>query len=209
VTREISIDLTRQNHYYSDMNTPNKNFNALTPDQAEALIGVLHTRFEKHMNLHKGLLWQQVQVRLDVHPDALWALSEMERTGGEPDVVGMDEKTGEVIFFDCSPESPAERRSTCYDQEALDTRKANKPETSAMQMAAEMGITLLDEEEYQTLQNLGEFDLKTSSWLLTPPAVRKLGGAIFGDRRYDRVFIYHNGADSYYGARGFRGSVRG
>ncbi|HPC07202.1 MAG TPA: DUF4256 domain-containing protein, partial [Anaerolineaceae bacterium] len=124
------------------------------------------------------------------------------------DVVGMDEKTGEVIFFDCSPESPAERRSTCYDQEALDTRKANKPETSAMQMAAEMGITLLDEEEYQTLQNLGEFDLKTSSWLLTPPAVRKLGGAIFGDRRYDRVFIYHNGADSYYGARGFRGSLR-
>ncbi|HQP09264.1 MAG TPA: DUF4256 domain-containing protein [Anaerolineaceae bacterium] len=190
------------------MNTPNKNFNALTPDQAEALISVLHTRFEKHMNLHKGLEWQQVQVRLNAHPDALWALSEMERTGGEPDVVGMDEKTGEVIFFDCSPESPAERRSTCYDQEALDTRKANKPETSAMQMAAEMGITLLDEEEYQTLQNLGEFDLKTSSWLLTPPAVRKLGGAIFGDRRYDRVFIYHNGADSYYGARGFRGSLR-
>ena len=190
------------------MNTPNKNFNALTPDQAEALIGVLHNRFEKHMSLHKGLLWQQVQARLDAHPDVLWALSEMERTGGEPDVVGMDEKTGEVIFFDCSPESPAGRRSTCYDQQALDARKANKPETSAMQMAEEMGITLLDEEEYHLLQSLGEFDLKTSSWLKTPANVRKLGGAIFGDRRYDRVFIYHNGADSYYGARGFRASVK-
>lgn len=190
------------------MNTPNKNNNALTPDQAEALIGVLHTRFEKNMNLHKGLEWQQVQARLDAHPEALWALSEMERTGGEPDVVGMDEKTGEVIFFDCSPESPAGRRSTCYDQQALDARKANKPETSAMQMAEEMGITLLDEEEYHLLQSLGEFDLKTSSWLKTPANVRKLGGAIFGDRRYDRVFIYHNGADSYYGARGFRASVR-
>lgn len=132
----------------------------------------------------------------------------MERTGGEPDVVGMDEKTGEVIFFDCSPESPAGRRSTCYDQQALDARKANKPETSAMQMAEEMGITLLDEEEYHLLQSLGEFDLKTSSWLKTPANVRKLGGAIFGDRRYDRVFIYHNGADSYYGARGFRASVK-
>ena len=190
------------------MNTPNKNNNALTPDQAEALIGVLHTRFNKNMNLHKGLEWQQVKARLDAHPEALWALSEMERTGGEPDVVGMDEKTGEVIFFDCSPESPAGRRSTCYDQEALDARKANKPETSAMQMAAEMGITLLDEEEYHLLQSLGEFDLKTSSWLKTPANVRKLGGAIFGDRRYDRVFIYHNGADSYYGARGFRGRLR-
>ena len=190
------------------MNTPNKNNNALTPDQAEALIGVLHTRFNKNMNLHKGLEWQQVQARLDAHPEALWALSEMERTGGEPDAVELDEKTGEVIFFDCSPESPAGRRSTCYDQEALDARKANKPETSAMQMAAEMGITLLDEEEYHLLQSLGEFDLKTSSWLKTPANVRKLGGAIFGDRRYDRVFIYHNGADSYYGARGFRGSLR-
>ena len=190
------------------MNTPNKNNNALTPDQAEALIGVLHTRFNKNMNLHKGLEWQQVQARLDAHPEALWALSEMERTGGEPDAVELDEKTGEVIFFDCSPESPAGRRSTCYDQEALDARKANKPETSAMQMAAEMGITLLDEEEYHLLQSLGEFDLKTSSWLKTPANVRKLGGAIFGDRRYDRVFIYHNGADSYYGARGFRASVR-
>ena len=172
------------------------------------MIGVLHTRFEKNMNLHKGLEWQQVQARLDAHPEALWALSEMERTGGEPDAVELDEKTGEVIFFDCSPESPAGRRSTCYDQEALDARKANKPETSAMQMAAEMGITLLDEEEYHHLQSLGEFDLKTSSWLKTPANVRKLGGAIFGDRRYDRVFIYHNGADSYYGARGFRASVR-
>ena len=190
------------------MNTPNKNNNALTPDQAEALIGVLHTRFEKNMNLHKGLEWQQVQARLDAHPEALWALSEMERTGGEPDAVELDEKTGNVIFFDCSPESPAGRRSTCYDQQALDARKANKPETSAMQMAEEMGITLLDEEEYHLLQSLAEFDLKTSSWLKTPANVRKLGGAIFGDRRYDRVFIYHNGADSYYGARGFRASVR-
>lgn len=190
------------------MNTPNKNNNALTPDQAEALIGVLHTRFEKNMNLHKGLEWQQVQARLDAHPEALWALSEMERTGGEPDAVELDEKTGNVIFFDCSPESPAGRRSTCYDQQALDARKANKPETSAMQMAEEMGITLLDEEEYHLLQSLGEFDLKTSSWLKTPANVRKLGGAIFGDRRYDRVFIYHNGADSYYGARGFRASVK-
>ncbi len=180
----------------------------MPPEQAEALIGVLHARFEKNMRLHERLAWAQVQAQLEAHPDKLWTLSEMERTGGEPDAVGLDEKTGEVIFFDCAPESPAGRRSTCYDQEALDTRKANKPETSAMQMAAEMGITLLDEEEYHLLQSLGEFDLKTSSWLKTPANVRKLGGAIFGDRRYGRVFIYHNGADSYYGARGFRGSVR-
>lgn len=180
----------------------------MPPEQAEALIGVLHARFEKNMRLHERLAWAQVQAQLEAHPDKLWTLSEMERTGGEPDAVGLDEKTGEVIFFDCAPESPAGRRSTVYDQEALDTRKANKPETSAMQMAAEMGITLLDEEEYHLLQSLGEFDLKTSSWLKTPANVRKLGGAIFGDRRYGRVFIYHNGADSYYGARGFRGSVR-
>ena len=190
------------------MNTPNNNNTSLSPEQAEALIGVLQDRFEKHMERHKGLTWQQVQARLEANPERLWTLSEMERTGGEPDAVGMDEKTGEVIFFDCSPESPAGRRSTCYDQEALDARKANKPETSAMQMAVEMGIALLDEEEYHHLQSLGEFDLKTSSWLLSPPVVRRLGGAIFGDRRYDRVFIYHNGADSYYGARGFRGSLR-
>jgi len=190
------------------MNTPNNNNTSLSTEQAEALIGVLQDRFEKHMERHKGLTWQQVQARLEANPDSLWSLQQMEQTGGEPDVVGMDEKTGEVIFFDCPPESPAGRRSTCYDQEALDARKANKPETSAMQMAVEMGIALLDEEEYHYLQGLGEFDLKTSSWLLTPPAVRKLGGAIFGDRRYDRVFIYHNGADSYYGARGFRGSLR-
>jgi len=190
------------------MNTPNNTNASLSPEQAEALIGVLQDRFEKHMERHKGLTWQQVQARLEANLERLWTLSEMERTGGEPDAVGMDEKTGEVIFFDCSPESPAGRRSTCYDQQALDARKANKPETSAMQMAAEMGIALLDEEEYHYLQGLGEFDLKTSSWLLTPPAVRKLGGAIFGDRRYDRIFIYHNGADSYYGARGFRGSLR-
>ena len=190
------------------MNTPNNTNASLSPEQAEALIGVLQDRFEKHMERHKGLTWQQVQARLEVNPDSLWNLQQMEQTGGEPDVVGMDEKTGEVIFFDCSPESPAGRRSTCYDREALDARKANKPETSAKQMVAEMGITLLDEVEYHHLQSLGEFDLKTSSWLLSPPVVRRLGGAIFGDRRYDRVFIYHNGADSYYGARGFRGSLR-
>ena len=206
--RKSRLDIPPRFHYYSDMNTPNKNTIPLLPEQAEALLGILKARFEKNMRRHAGLDWAQVQVRLDAHPEKLWSLSEMERTGGEPDVVGMDEKTGEVIFFDCAPESPAGRRSTCYDQEAQEARKANKPETSAMQMAAEMGITLLDEEEYLHLQSLGEFDLKTSRWLKTPANVRKLGGAIFGDRRYDRVFIYHNGADSYYGARGFRGSVR-
>jgi len=190
------------------MNTPNKNIHPLPPNQAEVLIGILQGRFGNNMRRHEGLDWAQVQARLDAHPDKLWILSEMERTGGEPDAVGMDEKTGEVIFFDASPESPAGRRSTCYDREALEARKANKPETSAMQMAAEMGIALLEEEEYHRLQSLGEFDLKTSSWLRTPANVRKLGGALFGDRRYGRIFTYHNGADSYYSARGFRGSVR-
>lgn len=180
----------------------------MLPEQSQALIGILQARFEKHMHRHEGMGWAQVQARLDANPAKLWSLSEMERTGGEPDAAGVDDTTGEVLFFDCSAESPAGRRSTCYDREALDARKANKPETSAMQMADAMGITILTEAEYSTLQQLGEFDLKTSSWLLTPPKVRKLGGAIFGDRRYDRIFIYHNGADSYYGARGFRGVLR-
>lgn len=180
----------------------------LLPDQREELLAILKERFEKHMNRHEGLSWAGVQAKLEANADKLWSLYEMERTGGEPDVVGYDEETGEYIFFDCSPESPAGRRSVCYDQEALEARKKHKPENSAMAMAADMGIELLTEEEYRELQKLGEFDKKTSSWVKTPERIRKLGGALFCDRRYDTVFVYHNGADSYYGARGFRGSLR-
>ena len=177
-------------------------------DQRKELLGTLKARFEKNMGRHKGLEWAKVQARLEADPEKLWSLQEMERTGGEPDVVGYDKKTGEYIFYDCSAESPKDRRSLCYDREALDSRKEAKPKDSAMDMAAALGIEILTEEQYRELQELGDFDTKTSSWLETPPEIRKLGGAIFGDRRYDHVFVYHNGASSYYAARGFRGSLR-
>ena len=176
--------------------------------QREELLSALKARFEKNMNRHKGLEWDKVQVKLEADPEKLWSLSEMERTGGEPDVVGYDEKTGKYIFYDCSAESPKDRRSVCYDREALESRKEARPKDAALDMAAAMGIEILTEEQYRALQKLGGFDTKTSSWLKTPSEIRKLGGAIFADRRYDHVFVYHNGADSYYGARGFRGSLR-
>jgi hypothetical protein len=181
---------------------------ALSSDQAAELLQKLKARFEKNIKRHKGMAWAEVEVRLLEHPQKLWSLSEMERTGGEPDVVDHDVKTGEYIFFDCSAESPKERRSLCYDRESWESRKEFKPESNVLDMAAEMGIELLNEEQYHFLQTLGSFDTKTSSWLSTSSSVRKLGGAIFGDRRYDRVFIYHNGASSYYAARGFRGALR-
>lgn len=180
----------------------------LKAKQREELLTTLKTRFEKNMNRHKGLDWAKVQAKLEANTEKLWSLSEMESTGGEPDVVGFDKKTGEFIFYDCSMESPKGRRSVCYDREALEARKENKPKDSALNMAAAMGIELLSEEQYRELQQLGNFDLKTSSWIQTPANIRKLGGALFGDRRYDTVFLYHNGADSYYAARGFRGSLR-
>jgi Protein of unknown function (DUF4256) len=179
----------------------------LSAKQREELLGALKARFDKHMSRHKGLDWTGVQGKLEASPDKMWSLGEMERTGGEPDVVGRDQKTGEYIFYDCSPESPKGRRSVCYDREALEARKENKPKDSAMNMAAAMGIELLSEAEYRELQKLGEFDTKTSSWIKTPAAIRKLGGALFCDRRYDTVFVYHNGAESYYAARGFRGCL--
>jgi len=180
----------------------------LSPEQGEKLLAVLKARFEKNMKRHAGIAWAEVQARLQDKPEKLWSLNEMERTGGEPDVVGQDAKTGEYFFYDCSAESPEGRRNVCYDHEALESRKANKPENSAMHMAAAMGIEILTEEQYHELQKLGEFDLKTSSWVVTPAEIRKLGGALFADRRYDHIFIYHNGADSYYAARGYRGSLR-
>ena len=181
---------------------------SLSPQAREELLGLLKARFEKHMPRHKGLKWAEVQARLEANPKKLWSLNEMEMTGGEPDVIGQDEKTGEYIFCDCAPESPKGRRSICYDPEALESRKEHKPKDSALGMASAMGIEVLTEEQYRELQTLGEFDLKTSSWLKTPAAIRKKGGAIFGDRRYDHVFMYHNGAESYYAARGFRGMLR-
>jgi hypothetical protein len=190
------------------MNTTNSNKLELLPEQREALLRALKARFEKNMNRHIGLEWATVQAKLETNPEKLWSLNEMERTGGEPDVVGHDEKTGETIFYDCSAESPEDRRNICYDREALDARKEHKPKDSAMDMAAAMGIEILTEEQYRALQKLGKFDTKTSSWLKTPAEIRKLGGAIFGDRRYDHIFVYHNGADSYYGGRAFRGSLR-
>jgi Protein of unknown function (DUF4256) len=180
----------------------------LSPQQRDELLKVLQARFEKYMNRHKGLAWAQVQAKLEANAEKLWSLNEMEKTGGEPDVVGHDKKTGEYIFYDCSEESPKGRRSLCYDREALDSRKENKPKDNAMDMAAAMGIELLTEEQYRELQKLGEFDTKTSSWVKTPSEVRKLGGALFCDRRFDTVFLYHNGAESYYAARAFRGSLR-
>ena len=174
----------------------------------EALLKALKARFEKNMDRHRGLEWAAIKAKLEADREKLWSLNEMERTGGEPDVVGRDRKTSEYLFFDCAAESPSERRSLCYDREALESRKEFKPKDSAMNLAAAMGIELLTEEQYRELQELGEFDTKTSSWLRTPSEIRKLGGAIFGDRRYDHVFVYHNGAESYYAARGFRGSLR-
>jgi len=176
--------------------------------QSEELLRALRARFEKNMNRHKGLVWAQVQAKLEGSADKLRSLGEMERTGGEPDVVGHDKKTGEYIFYDCSEESPKGRRSLCYDREALDSRKENKPKASALDLAAAMGIEILSEEQYRELQELGRFDEKTSSWVNTPPNIRKLGGALFCDRRFDTVFVYHNGAESYYAARGFRGLLR-
>ncbi len=191
------------------MSQPRKsNKKELSLEQREELLGALKARFEKNMNRHKGLEWAQVQARLEARAEKLWSLTEMERTGGEPDVVGHDKKTGEYIFYDCSEESPKSRRSLCYDREALDSRKENKPKDNAADMASAMGVELLTEEQYRELQKLGEFDAKTSSWVRTPSAVRKLGGALFCDRRFDTVFLYHNGAESYYAARGFRGLLR-
>ena len=186
----------------------NSNKKKLSADQSEELLKTLKARFEKNMKRHKGIEWAKVQAKLEARPEKLWALDEMEITGGDPDVVGYDKKTDEYIFYDCSAESPKDRRSVCYDREALESRKEHKPKNNAIDMAADMGIKLLTEEQYRELQQLGEFDLKTSSWIVTPPAIRELGGALFCDRRYDHVFVYHNGAESYYGARGFRGSLR-
>jgi hypothetical protein len=176
--------------------------------QRDELLRVLKGRFEKNVSRHKGLEWVKVQARLEANPEKLWSLNEMEQTGGEPDVVGHDKKTDEYIFYDCSAESPEGRRSVCYDREGLESRKENRPKNSAIDMAVAMGIELLTEKEYRELQQLGNFDAKTSSWVKTPSDIRELGGALFGDYRYGKVFVYHNGAQSYYGARGFRGSLR-
>ncbi len=190
------------------MSNINSNKKELSAEQREELIRVLKARFEKNMNRHKGLEWSEVQSKLEANTQKLWSLNEMEITGGEPDVVGYDEKTDEYIFYDCSAESPKGRRNVCYDREALESRKEHKPANNALDMAASIGIDILTEEQYRELQKLGNFDTKTSSWVKTPSAVRKLGGAIFADFRYGNVFIYHNGAESYYGARAFRGSLR-
>jgi Protein of unknown function (DUF4256) len=188
----------------------NNNIKKLTSTEQDSIFSVLKIRFEKNMSRHQGLEWAKVLAKLDSSTggEKLWSLSEMERTGGEPDVVGYDKKTDEYIFYDCSAESPNGRRSFCYDGEALASRKENKPKNNAVDLAAAMGIEILSEEQYRALQKLGNFDTKTSSWIKTPPGIRKLGGAIFCDRRYDTVFVYHNGADSYYAARGFRGSLK-
>src|SRR5271165_6070526 len=190
------------------MNNMKNNKKQLSPKQREELLTALKARFEKNMNRHKGLEWAKVQARLEASAEKLWSLNEMERTGGEPDVVGHDKKTGEYIFFDCSAQSPKGRTSLCYDREALDSRKEFKPKNNAMDMAAAMGIELLTEEQFLELQRLGEFDTKSSSWVKTPADMRKLGGALFGDRRFGRVFVYHNGAQSYYSGRAFRGFLR-
>lgn len=190
------------------MKTTKGNAKKLSTDEREELLAALKARFEKHMGRHKGLEWAKVAAKLETNGDKLWSLAEMERTGGEPDVVGFDKKTGEYVFYDCSPESPDGRRSLCYDREALESRKEHKPKNNAMDLAAAMGIEILTEEQYRILQELGKFDTKTSSWLKTPADIRELGGAIFADFRFGRVFVYHNGAESYYAARGFRGWLR-
>jgi Protein of unknown function (DUF4256) len=190
------------------MNKMNSTKTRLSPEQREELLNTLKARFEKNMKRHKGLEWTKVQAKLEANAEKLWSLNEMERTGGEPDVVGQDKKTGEYLFYDCSAESPKGRRSVCYDREALDARKEHKPKDSAVGMAATMGIELLTEDQYRELQKLGEFDMKTSSWVKTPSDIRELGGALFCDRRYGHIFTYHNGAESYYAARGFRGALR-
>ncbi|MFY7838856.1 MAG: DUF4256 domain-containing protein [Lacibacter sp.] len=184
------------------------NKKTLSAKESEALLSTLLKRFEKNSKRHKGIAWADVQKKLEAAPEKLWTLNQMEQTGGEPDVIGYDKKTGEYLFCDCSAETPKERRSICYDHEALEARKEHKPENSAVQMAEDMGVELLNEEQYRALQQLDEFDLKTSSWIVTPAPIRKLGGALFADRRYDHVFVYHNGAQSYYAARGFRGMLR-
>ena len=190
------------------MNNINSIKKELLPEQREELLRALKARFEKNMNRHKDIEWAKVQAKLEAKAEKLWSINEMERTGGEPDVVGYDNKTGEYIFYDCSAESPQGRRSVCYDCEGLESRKEHKPENNAIDMAAAMGIELLTEEQYRELQKLGNFDTKTSSWVKTPSDIRKLGGAIFADFRYGNVFVYHNGAESYYGVRAFRGSLR-
>ena len=190
------------------MNSIKSNTKELSPGQREALLKTLKARFEKNMNRHNGLDWPKVLARLEAHPEILWSLNEMEKTGGEPDVVTHDKKTGEYVFYDCSADTPKNRRSLCYDGAALAARKEHKPKNSALDLATAMGIELLTEEEYRKLQELGEFDTKTSSWLNTPAEIRKLGGAIFGDRRFGRVFVYHNGAESYYSGRAFRGLLK-
>jgi hypothetical protein len=190
------------------MNNINSNKKVISPKLREELLSELKVRFEKNINRHNNLEWANVQAKLEAKTEKLWSLNEMERTGGEPDVVGHDKTTGEYIFFDCSAESPKGRRSLCYDREALESRKKHKPENNAIDMAAAMGIELLTEEQYRKLQKLGNFDTKTSSWVITPADIRKLGGVIFADFRYGNVFVYHNGAESYYAARGFRGSLR-
>ncbi len=180
----------------------------LSPEQSEELLGILKVRFEKNLDRHKDLEWAVVQAKLEMNPEKLWSLNEMERTSGEPDVIGHDKEAGEYVFYDCSAESPKGRRSICYDREALESRKAHKPQNSATDMAADMGIEILTEEQYRELQKLGKFDTKTSSWVKTPAKIRNLGGALFCDRRFDTVFVYHNGAESYYAGRGFRGLLR-
>ena len=190
------------------MSKVKNNKKELSSSQREQLLKTLKSRFEKNMHRHKGLEWEKIQSKLEANTEKLWSLNEMETTGGEPDVVGHDKKTGEYLFYDCSPESPKDRRSVCYDREALESRKEHKPANNAVDMAADMGIELLTEDEYRQLQKLGEFDLKTSSWIKTPPEIRDLGGAFFCDRRYNHVFLYHNGVRSDYAARGFRGSLK-
>jgi hypothetical protein len=190
------------------MNKTKSNTKKLSSKQREELLGALKARFEKNMNRHKGLEWAKIQAKLEANAEKLWSLNEMEKTGGEPDVVGHDKKTGEYIFYDCSAESPKGRRSVCYDGEALRSRKEHKPQNSAMDLAADMGVEILTEEQYRELQKLGDFDTKTSSWVKTPSEIRNLGGALFCDRRYNHVFLSHNGAESYYAARAFRGSLR-
>src|SRR3954469_2922704 len=190
------------------MNAIKSNKRKLSPEQQKELLKALKARFEKNMNHHKGLEWAKIQARLEANAEKLWSLHEMERTGGEPDIVDRDQKTGECIFYDCSAESPKGRTSVCYDREGLESRKEHKPKNNAMDMAAAMGIELLTEEQYRELQKLGTFDMKTSSWVKTPSDIRKLGGALFADRRYGNVFVYHNGASSYYAVRGFRGLLR-